>query len=140
MKYAHDAGHMIGSHTFTLSTAQIHDVMFRMEEAFSRILGIKPAFMCPPFDDVNSKSIAAARGQSLARWDWDTDDGDGNTTAESEVVYNDVANCQTATEKDNYDEFYTKTIQDDGTLVEKRVGREFLDLIGLENKEFRYVL
>ncbi|KAJ7219571.1 major facilitator superfamily domain-containing protein [Mycena pura] len=47
---------------------------------------------------------------------------------------------QTATEKDGYDEFYIKTIQADGTMVEKRIGREFLDLTDLENKEFRYVL
>ncbi|KAJ7451566.1 ricin B lectin domain-containing protein [Mycena latifolia] len=93
---------MIGSHTWShadltsLSTAQIQDAMFRMEEAFSRILGIKPAFMRPPFGDYNTniQSIAAARGQSLALWDWDTGDADGNTTAQSEAVYNDVANAK----------------------------------------------
>ncbi|KAJ7811901.1 hypothetical protein B0H14DRAFT_3479318 [Mycena olivaceomarginata] len=79
-----------------LSTPQIQDAMFRMEEAFSRILGIKPAFMRPPFGDFNDniQSIAAARGQSLALWDWDTGDADGNTTAQSEAVYNDVVNAK----------------------------------------------
>ncbi|KAJ7249590.1 hypothetical protein C8J57DRAFT_686585, partial [Mycena rebaudengoi] len=89
IKYAYAAGHMIGSHTWShadlteLSTAQIQDGMFRIEEAFSRILGIKPAFMRPPFGSFNNniQSIAAARGQSLALWDWDTGDADGNTTA-----------------------------------------------------------
>ncbi|KAJ7289708.1 hypothetical protein C8J57DRAFT_433996 [Mycena rebaudengoi] len=102
IKYAYGAGHMIGSHTWShaslieLSTAQIQDGMFRMEEAFSRILGIKPAFMRPPFGDFNNnvQSIAAARGQSVALWDWDTGDADGNTTAQSEAVYNDVANAK----------------------------------------------
>ncbi|KAJ6512319.1 hypothetical protein DFH09DRAFT_1197564 [Mycena vulgaris] len=102
IKYAYAAGHMIGSHTWShadlteLSTAQIQDAMFRMEEAFSRILGIKPAFMRPPFGDYNNniQSIAAGRGQSLALWDWDTGDADGNTTAQSEAVYNDVANAK----------------------------------------------
>ncbi|KAJ7190229.1 hypothetical protein GGX14DRAFT_606290 [Mycena pura] len=102
VKYAFAAGHMIGSHTWShadlteLSTAQIQDGMFRMEEALSRILGIKPAFMRPPYGDYNSniQSIAAARGQSLALWDWDTGDADGNTTAESEALYNDVANAK----------------------------------------------
>ncbi|KAJ7240918.1 chitin deacetylase, partial [Mycena rebaudengoi] len=102
IKYAYAAGHMIGSHTWShaslieLSTAQIQDGMFRMEEALSRILGIKPAFMRPPFGDFNNnvQSIAAARGQSLALWDWDTGDADGNTTAQSEAVYNDVANAK----------------------------------------------
>ena len=93
---------MVGSHTWahadltSLSTAQIQDAMFRMEEAFSRILGIKPAYMRPPFGDYNDniQSIAAARGQSLALWDWDTGDADGNTTAQSEALYNDVANAK----------------------------------------------
>ncbi|KAF7331609.1 hypothetical protein MKEN_00040500 [Mycena kentingensis (nom. inval.)] len=98
IKYAFAAGHMIGSHTWshadltTLSTAQIQDGMFRMEEALSRILGIKVGFMRPPFGSFNGnvQSIAAARGQSLALWDWDTGDADGNTTAQSEAVYNDI--------------------------------------------------
>ncbi|KAJ7732679.1 hypothetical protein B0H16DRAFT_174414 [Mycena metata] len=102
VKYAYAAGHMIGSHTWshadltTLSTAQIQDGMFRMEEAFSRILGIKPAFMRPPFGSYNDniQSIAAARGQSLALWDWDTGDADGNTTAQSEALYNDVISAK----------------------------------------------
>ncbi|KAF7332969.1 hypothetical protein MVEN_02402900 [Mycena venus] len=102
VKYAYAAGHQISSHTWShadltsLSTPQIQDAMFRMEEAFSRILGIKPAFMRPPFGDYNDniQSIAAARGQSLALWDWDTGDADGNTTAQSEAVYNDVVSAK----------------------------------------------
>ncbi|KAJ7823760.1 chitin deacetylase, partial [Mycena leptocephala] len=102
IKYAYAVGHQIGSHTWShadltsLSTPQIQDAMFRMEEAFSRILGIKPAFMRLPFGDYNGniQSIAAARGQNLALWDWDTGDADGNTTAQSEAVYNAVANAK----------------------------------------------
>ncbi|KAJ7254970.1 hypothetical protein B0H12DRAFT_1114363 [Mycena haematopus] len=102
VKYAYAAGHMIGSHTWahgdltTFSSAQIEDGMFRMEEAFSRILGIKPAFMRPPYGNYNSniQSIAAGRGQSLALWDQDTGDADGNTVAQSEAVYNSVADAK----------------------------------------------
>ncbi|KAJ7745830.1 hypothetical protein DFH07DRAFT_924578 [Mycena maculata] len=102
VQYAYAAGHMIGSHTWshadltTLSNAQIQDEMYRMEEAFSRILGIKPAFLRPPYGDYNDniQSIAAARGQSLAMWDWDTGDADGNTTAQSEALYNDVVSAK----------------------------------------------
>ncbi|KAJ7171169.1 carbohydrate esterase family 4 protein, partial [Mycena filopes] len=95
IKYAYAAGHMIGrSHAdlTTLSTAQVQDGMYRMEEAFSRILGIRPAFMRPPFGSYTgtTQSIAAGRGQSLALWDWDTGDADGNTTAQSEALYNDI--------------------------------------------------
>ncbi|KAJ7806876.1 hypothetical protein B0H14DRAFT_1564896 [Mycena olivaceomarginata] len=99
IKYAYAAGHMIGSHTWshadltTLSTAQIQDGMFRMEEALSRILGVRPAFMRPPFGSYNDnvQSIAFGRGQSLALWDTDTEDADGATVAFSEGVYNQVA-------------------------------------------------
>ncbi|KAJ7686197.1 carbohydrate esterase family 4 protein [Mycena rosella] len=102
VKYAYAAGHMIGSHTWshahltTLSTPQLQDTMFRTEEALSRIIGIKPAFMRPPYGEYNAnvQSIAAARGQNLALWDWDTGDADGNTTVQSEALYNDVVNAK----------------------------------------------
>jgi peptidoglycan/xylan/chitin deacetylase (PgdA/CDA1 family) len=91
---------MIGSHTWShadllgITNAQLQDSMFRVEEALSRIIDIKAAFMRPPFGDYDStvQSVAAARGQSLALWDWDTGDADGNTTAQSEAVYQDMVN------------------------------------------------
>ncbi|KAJ7085782.1 major facilitator superfamily domain-containing protein [Mycena belliarum] len=43
-------------------------------------------------------------------------------------------------EKDSFDEYYLTEIQADGTTLEKKVDREFLDLTDVENKEFRYVL
>jgi peptidoglycan/xylan/chitin deacetylase (PgdA/CDA1 family) len=93
---------MVGSHTWshddltTMTNPQIQDAMYRMEEAFSRIIGIKPAFMRPPYGSYNDniQSLAAARGQALALWDWDTGDADGNTTAQSEAVYQDVINAK----------------------------------------------
>ncbi|KAJ7306890.1 carbohydrate esterase family 4 protein, partial [Mycena albidolilacea] len=99
IKYAYAAGHQIGSHTWshadltTLSTDQIKDGMYRVEEALSRILGIKPAFMRPPFGAYNGnvQSIAAGRGQNLALWDWDTEDADGATVAFSKNVYDQIA-------------------------------------------------
>ncbi|KAF7323270.1 Glycoside hydrolase/deacetylase [Mycena chlorophos] len=98
MQYAYNAGHLIGSHTWShanlsaLSTAQIQDEMYRVELAFSRILGIRPAFMRPPYGEYtgNVQSIAASRGQALALWDTDTEDADGETVAYSEAVYNQV--------------------------------------------------
>ncbi|KAJ7505096.1 carbohydrate esterase family 4 protein [Mycena galericulata] len=116
VKHAFAAGHMIGSHTWAhadltnLTTPQIEDAMFRMEEAFSRILGVLPGFMRPPYGDYNDniQSIASRRGQSLALWDWDTGDADGNTTAQSEAVYKDATGSPNAlilqheTEKTTY--------------------------------------
>lgn len=65
-----------------------------MEEAFSRIIGVKPAFMRPPFGSYNNavRQVSGGRGQALALWDWDTGDADGNTTAQSEAVYQDAVN------------------------------------------------
>jgi peptidoglycan/xylan/chitin deacetylase (PgdA/CDA1 family) len=61
-----------------------------------RIIGIKPAFMRPPFGSFNDnvKNIAGARGQSLAIWDQDTGDADGNTTAQAKAVYQDAVNAK----------------------------------------------
>ncbi|KAJ7685465.1 major facilitator superfamily domain-containing protein [Mycena polygramma] len=47
---------------------------------------------------------------------------------------------ETAADKDNYDDYYITEFQDDGTTIERKVDREFLDLTDVENKEFRYVL
>jgi peptidoglycan/xylan/chitin deacetylase (PgdA/CDA1 family) len=60
-----------------------------MEQAFSRILGVKPAFMRPPYGNYNNavRTVAFSRGQSLALWDHDTEDADGATVAYSKNVY-----------------------------------------------------
>jgi peptidoglycan/xylan/chitin deacetylase (PgdA/CDA1 family) len=100
VQYAYNAGHMIGQHTWShgdllsWDTDQIEDAFYRMEEALSRIIGIRPAFFRPPYGDYddNVLSIAAARGQNVAMWDWDTGDADGNTTSQSEAVYVDAVN------------------------------------------------
>lgn len=70
--------------------------MYRMEQAFSRILGVKPAFMRPPYGDYNTdvEQVAKARNQSLALWDTDTGDADGNTVAQSETVYKDAVSSK----------------------------------------------
>ncbi|KAJ7286130.1 major facilitator superfamily domain-containing protein [Mycena rebaudengoi] len=47
---------------------------------------------------------------------------------------------ENSAEKDVFDEYYIPQIQADGTTIEKKVDREFLDLTDIENKEFRYVL
>lgn len=95
VKYAYNHGMMVGDHTWshgdltTFTTAQINDGMYRMEEAFSRLIGIKPAFMRPPYGNYNNNvlQIAYARNQSVAMWDQDSEDADGATVAFSEAVY-----------------------------------------------------
>ncbi|KAJ7669456.1 carbohydrate esterase family 4 protein, partial [Mycena polygramma] len=98
IQYAYAAGHMIGSHTWShadltqISSAQLVDAMYRTEEALSRIIGIKPAFMRPPFGAYNDgvQSTAFSRGQSLAIWDQDTEDADGAGVPFGKAQYKNV--------------------------------------------------
>jgi hypothetical protein len=75
-----------------VTSAQIHDALSRMDLALSRILGVLPAFVRPPYGDYDDQvtEVAFARGQSLALWDWDTGDANGNSTSQSEAVYKDI--------------------------------------------------
>ncbi|KAJ6514764.1 carbohydrate esterase family 4 protein [Mycena vulgaris] len=78
VKFAYANGHMIGSHTWahldltTLTWDQIHDEMWRVELALSRIIGVRPAFMRPLI------------------WDFDSGDSTGSTVAQSEALYDKV--------------------------------------------------
>ncbi|KAJ7583226.1 carbohydrate esterase family 4 protein [Mycena floridula] len=95
LKYAYDKGHQIASHTWshphmtTLSWDQLHDEMWRMEQALSRILGVVPAMIRPPYGEYNDlvRQVAAIRGQAIAVWDFDSLDSDGASVAESKSLY-----------------------------------------------------
>jgi peptidoglycan/xylan/chitin deacetylase (PgdA/CDA1 family) len=67
--------------------------MGRTEGALQRIVGVKPAFMRPPFGSYNNlvRRVAAARGQTLAIWDFDSGDTTGSTAEQSNVAYDQVA-------------------------------------------------
>ncbi|KAF8172085.1 carbohydrate esterase family 4 protein [Pholiota molesta] len=98
VKYAYDRGHQLASHTWahkdltTLSWDQIHDEMWRVEQALVRITGAYPAFMRPPYGNYNNlvREAAAARGQTLAVWDFDSQDSLGASVATSEKLYTDA--------------------------------------------------
>ncbi|KAF7358746.1 hypothetical protein MSAN_01213600 [Mycena sanguinolenta] len=95
VQYAYAAGHMIGSHTWshgdltTFSTAQIQDGMYRMEEALSRIIGVKPAFMRPPIRRLQRQR---AVDRSCARPKPGAVTPMATQSRNPEAVYNDVAN------------------------------------------------
>ncbi|KAH0584793.1 hypothetical protein H2248_008073 [Termitomyces sp. 'cryptogamus'] len=97
VRYAFDKGHQVASHTWahkdltTLTWDQIHDEMWRVELALSRIIGVVPAFMRPPYGNYNDlvRQASEIRGQKLVIWDFDSGDSVGATPDES---------------KDNYDE------------------------------------
>lgn len=88
-------GHMVASHTWahkdltTLTWDQIHDEMWRVEQALQRIVGVTPAFMRPPYGNYNDlvRQASYVRGQKLVTWDFDSGDSTGSTAAQSNAAY-----------------------------------------------------
>ncbi|KAJ7168741.1 carbohydrate esterase family 4 protein [Mycena filopes] len=99
VKYAHEHGHLIGSHTWshtdltTLNSNQIHNEMWLVEQALERIIGVSPAFMRPPYGLYNNEvlEVSRVRNQSVVLWDFDSGDSTGSAVAQSEALYADVA-------------------------------------------------
>ncbi|KAK7695570.1 hypothetical protein QCA50_000206 [Cerrena zonata] len=95
VKYAYDHGHQIASHTWahkdltTLTWDQIHDEMWRVEQALQRIAGVVPAFMRPPYGNFNDlvRDASGLRGQTVVIWDFDSGDSVGATPAQSKASY-----------------------------------------------------
>lgn len=68
--------------------------MWKVELALTRILGVKPAWMRPPYGNYNDlvRQASLIRNQSLVIWDFDDGDSVGATVAQSEQDYTDLAN------------------------------------------------
>lgn len=100
IKYLYGKGHQIINHSWshpdltTLTFDQIHDQMWKVEQALERIIGAAPAFMRPPFGNYNDlvRQVSAQRGQNLALWDLDTEDSLGASVATSEGIYTAAVN------------------------------------------------
>ncbi|CUA76241.1 hypothetical protein RSOLAG22IIIB_12144 [Rhizoctonia solani] len=98
IKFIYGQGHQVASHTWghqdlsTLSVDQLHDEMWRVEQALQRIVGVTPAFMRPPFGSYNDnvRNVAGARGQKIANWDFDSRDASGASATESKQLYDEV--------------------------------------------------
>uniref|UniRef100_A0A0W0G5K7 Putative carbohydrate esterase family 4 protein n=1 Tax=Moniliophthora roreri TaxID=221103 RepID=A0A0W0G5K7_MONRR len=106
VKFAYSQGHQVASHTWRhadlsqLSWDEIHDEMWRVESAhklafslviimaLSRIVGVTPAFMRPPFGSYNDQVLDASglRGQDVVIWDFDSHDGDDNPPSPEEIL------------------------------------------------------
>ncbi|KAF9457977.1 carbohydrate esterase family 4 protein [Collybia nuda] len=105
VKYAYDNGHQLASHTWahkdlsTLTWDQIHDEMWRVEQALQRITGAYPAFMRPPYGNYNNLVLDASgiRGQSVVIWDFDSEDSRGASVARQKSLYNEIANRRPST-------------------------------------------
>jgi peptidoglycan/xylan/chitin deacetylase (PgdA/CDA1 family) len=99
VKFAYGKGHMVASHTWahkdlaTLSSSQITSEMSRVDQALERIIGVKPAFVRPPYGSYNNlvRQVAHTRGQKLVTWDFDSGDSTGSTPAQSNAAYDKLA-------------------------------------------------
>ncbi|KIY63018.1 carbohydrate esterase family 4 protein [Cylindrobasidium torrendii FP15055 ss-10] len=95
IQFAYNSGMQLGSHTWshkdlsTLSWDQVHDEMWRVEQALQRIVGVTPAFMRPPYGNYNDNVLAASavRGQKVVIWDFDSGDSVGASAADSKSRY-----------------------------------------------------
>jgi peptidoglycan/xylan/chitin deacetylase (PgdA/CDA1 family) len=98
VKYIVNHGHQVASHTWshphltTLTFDQIHNELWRIEQALERIVGKTPAFMRPPYGEYNDlvRQVVKQRGQSVAMWDFDSQDSLGATVSQSEKHYRDA--------------------------------------------------
>ena len=93
------AGHTIGSHTWshkdltTLSWDQLHDEFYRVEDAMTKILGLKPKYFRPPFGKYNDQvlQVAAQRGYTkMILWSDDTQDASGAPVWQSKQTYDNI--------------------------------------------------
>ncbi|KAJ9112889.1 hypothetical protein QFC19_000444 [Naganishia cerealis] len=96
----HAAGHTLGSHGWShphfnsLSSDEMNDELEKVEEAFIRILGLRPLYFRPPYGEYNDLllSVLSARGYTkVFLWSDDTQDGNEVPVPESEDVYDQVA-------------------------------------------------
>ncbi|WVQ73535.1 hypothetical protein IAR50_003111 [Cryptococcus sp. DSM 104548] len=100
IKALYDAGHTIGSHTWShadlnkLSESEINDELEKVETAFIKILGVKPLYFRPPYGNINdqAKKVLGERGyKKIFMWSDDTEDANGASTSDSEKVLDGIA-------------------------------------------------
>ncbi|RYP23818.1 hypothetical protein DL765_000895 [Monosporascus sp. GIB2] len=86
LRRMHDAGHQIGSHTWshanleTLTTEGRRDEILRNEDAFARVLGFFPTYLRPPFTACGAQCVAdiGQLGYHVANYNVDTKDFNGD--------------------------------------------------------------
>ncbi|KAK0500123.1 carbohydrate esterase family 4 protein [Armillaria luteobubalina] len=95
IKNAYSKGHQISSHTWahqnlaTLSRDDVDNEFTLVDRALESILGVKTAFMRPPFGSYSDTvlQVAAAHNQSVIIWDFDSRDSAGASAAQSNLQY-----------------------------------------------------
>ncbi|KAG8892169.1 Carbohydrate esterase 4 protein, partial [Tulasnella sp. 408] len=119
LKAAFAAGHQIASHTWrhadlaTLDYAEVKSEMTRLDDALVKILGVKPAFVRPPYGSYNDlcRQVAEENSQSIVQWDCDSDDSAGASVSQIEDAYQDIAQRHPSTILTLNHETYETTVQ-----------------------------
>lgn len=102
MRTTYEAGHMVASHTWshadltTLSHAQIDVEIQRLDEAFIKILGVRPRFIRPPYGSINDEVatyIQQTHGKTIVLWSDDSGDSTGGSAQGSYNFYQAFANA-----------------------------------------------
>ena len=97
VKAAFDAGHQIGSHTWShpnltaLSKDAVTQQMTKLAEVFKKILGAVPVYMRPPYGSYNDEVLSAlpATGiKVITMWDINPGDAIGSSMASQQEAYN----------------------------------------------------
>ncbi|KAG8915705.1 Carbohydrate esterase 4 protein [Tulasnella sp. 408] len=120
LKTAYNEGHQIASHTWghldwtTLSKDQLRSEMARTDTALTKILGVKPTFVRPPYGNYNaaSREVAAENGQDIVIWDFDSGDSVGKSAQQSKDEYRKVADQTPSTILTLNHETYESTAKD----------------------------
>lgn len=101
LRFLDSQSHTLGSHTWshrdmtTLSYDEIHDELWRVEEAFIRILGKRPLYFRPPYGSYNDLvlQVLSERGyKKLFLWSDDTQDASGASVGAQQAVMDGVIN------------------------------------------------
>jgi len=88
-------GNQIASHTWshphlnTLSADQQATELSRIDTALIKILGVKPAFIRPPYGEYNTQfeTVAGNNNQKIVTWNFDSGDSVGTSVTDSEKLY-----------------------------------------------------
>ncbi|KAK0186034.1 carbohydrate esterase family 4 protein [Armillaria mellea] len=99
IKNAYSKGHQISSYTWahkdlaTLTLSEVDDEFTRVDKALESILGVKTAFVRPPFGSYSDTvlQVSNAHNQSVIIWDFNSGDSVGESAAQSDAQYDALA-------------------------------------------------
>ncbi|KAL7411114.1 carbohydrate deacetylase [Mrakia frigida] len=99
IKALYNSGHTLGNHGWshpdfnTLTWDQIHDELYRVEQAFIKILGVKPLFFRPPYGNYNDLVLAALDNRGYKKvfiWNQDPGDSNGASVESQKALYDEI--------------------------------------------------